>query len=66
VFEVAHGEFAGNPAVSTEIAYDLQGAGEARGRLEALVRRLDGIAEIPNLLRGGTRVGLAAVVARST
>lgn len=58
----ARGEFAGTPAVSSGIEYDVEVEGDADpARLEALVARVDAVAEIPNSLRRGTRVRLAAV-----
>jgi uncharacterized OsmC-like protein len=54
------GDFAGEPAVSDEIHYEVEVAGEGpEERLRALVDRVDEIAEIPNSLRQGTRVRLA-------
>lgn len=55
------GDFAGDPAVSTGIEYDVEVEGDAgRERLEELFRHVDAIAEIPNTLRGGVAVRLAA------
>ncbi len=55
------GEFAGDPAVSNEIEYDVEIDGDASAdRLRSLVEKVDRIAEIPNSLRGGTQVRLAA------
>src|SRR5918998_4553033 len=54
------GDFVGEPMVSDEILYEVEVAGDAsEERLRALVQRVDGIAEIPNSLRQGTRVRLA-------
>ena len=54
------GDFVGEPAVSDEIRYEVQVAGNAtEDRLRALVDQVDGIAEIPNSLRQGTQVRLA-------
>ncbi|NES15970.1 MULTISPECIES: OsmC family protein [Micromonospora] len=54
-----HGDFTGDPAVSTEIGYDVRVAGDASDeRLRELVARVDAIAEIPNSLRRGTPVRL--------
>lgn len=54
-----HGDFTGDPAVSTEIGYDVRVAGDApEERLRELVARVDAIAEIPNSLRRGTPVRL--------
>jgi putative redox protein len=56
------GDFSGDPPVSTDVVYDLELEGDApRDRLEALVARVDGIAEIPNSLRLGTPVTLGAL-----
>jgi uncharacterized OsmC-like protein len=56
------GEFSGDPAVSSEVEYDVEIEGDAtHDRLEALIRRVDEIAEIPNSLRRGTAVRLGAV-----
>jgi uncharacterized OsmC-like protein len=55
----ARGDFTGDPAVSTEITYEVDVEGDAPAeRLRALVEDVDRIAEIPNSLRGGTRVRL--------
>ncbi|KKJ94603.1 OsmC family protein [Micromonospora sp. HK10] len=54
-----HGDFTGDPAVSTEIGYDVRLVGDAdAARLRELVDRVDAIAEIPNSLRRGTPVRL--------
>jgi uncharacterized OsmC-like protein len=56
------GDFAGDPAVSEPIEYDVEIQGDAPpDRLRALVERVDRIAEIPNSLRDGTPVQLGAV-----
>ena len=56
------GDFAGEPAVSDEISYDVDIDGDAAGeRLQSLVQRVDAIAEIPNSLRVGTAVRLDAI-----
>jgi uncharacterized OsmC-like protein len=56
------GDFSGDPAVSQPIAYDVELDGDAsQEQLEALVRRVDVIAEIPNSLRRGTPVELGSV-----
>jgi putative redox protein len=61
------GDFAGDPPVSAEVEYEVEVEGEApRDRLEALVARVDEIAEIPNSLRQGTGVRLGAVRVRSS
>jgi len=53
------GDFVGEPAVSDEILYEVEVAGDApEDRLQALVDQVDRIAEIPNSLRQGTRVRL--------
>lgn len=58
---LARGEFAGAPAVSSGIDYEVEVEADAdQERLEALVRRVDAVAEIPNSLRRGTAVRLAA------
>jgi uncharacterized OsmC-like protein len=61
------GEFEGDPAVSQEVSYDVEVAGEAsREQLEELVSHVDAIAEIPNSVRRGTPVKLRHVeIARS-
>jgi putative redox protein len=54
------GDFVGEPAVSDEIRYEVEVAGNApEDRLRALVDQVDEIAEIPNSLRQGTKVCLA-------
>ncbi len=54
------GDFGGEPAVSGEVEYEVEVDGQAPAdELEALVRRVDEIAEIPNSLRHGTAVRLA-------
>jgi uncharacterized OsmC-like protein len=54
------GTFSGDPAVSSEIAYNVEVAGDAPdARLRELVAYVDSIAEIPNSLRNGTSVRLA-------
>jgi uncharacterized OsmC-like protein len=53
------GGFAGDPAKSTGIVYEVDIDGEAPDdELDALVRLVDEIAEIPNSLRQGTLVSL--------
>lgn len=55
------GDFSGNPAVSGDVEYDVEIEGTATPEeLRALVARVDEIAEIPNSLRRGTAVRLAA------
>jgi putative redox protein len=54
------GDFQGEPAVSTDIQYEVELSGQASAEeLRALVDHVDRIAEIPNSLRGGTSVHLA-------
>jgi putative redox protein len=54
-----HGDFLGDPAVSTEIGYEVEVDGDVPAeRLRALVEHVDAIAEIPNSLRNGTAVRL--------
>ncbi|ACG72839.1 OsmC family protein [Anaeromyxobacter sp. K] len=62
------GDFAGEPAVSSGIRYDVEIAGDAsEERLAELVARVDRIAEIPGTLRRGAAVQLGeANVRRST
>jgi len=56
------GDFAGDPPISSEVEYDVEIEGQASPeQLEALVERVDRIAEIPNSLRGGTRVRVGRV-----
>jgi uncharacterized OsmC-like protein len=51
------GDFAGSPAVSAGIDYDVQVEGDAtEAQLAELVQYVDEIAEIPNSLRRGTPV----------
>ena len=53
------GDFVGEPAVSDEIRYEIEVAGDAtEDRLRALIDQVDEIAEIPNSLRQGTQVRL--------
>jgi putative redox protein len=55
------GEFAGDPAVSGSVGYEVELTGAAPlERLQALVDHVDRIAEIPNSLRAGTPVQLRA------
>jgi uncharacterized OsmC-like protein len=57
------GDFAGSPAVSAAVSYDVELAGDAdEATLRALVERVDSIAEVPNSLRGGTAVALRNVM----
>jgi putative redox protein len=56
------GEFDGDPAVSQDVFYDVEVAGEAsREQLEELVSRVDAIAGIHELSRRGTSVKLRRV-----
>jgi putative redox protein len=56
------GDFDGDPPVSTPVEYEVELSGDADpARLRSLVEHVDRIAEIPNSLRGGTDVTLAAV-----
>ena len=53
------GDFVGEPAVSDEIQYEVEVAGNVpEDQLRALIDRVDEIAEIPNSLREGTQVHL--------
>ncbi len=62
VHVLVRGNFEGDPPVSTPVEYEVEIAGDADGaRLRDLVEHVDRIAEIPNSLRGGTPVTLAAV-----
>jgi len=59
---VVRGNFSGEPAVSEDIAYEVEIAGNAtREQLEELVSHVDAIAEIPNSVRRGTQVKLSGV-----
>jgi uncharacterized OsmC-like protein len=59
---IARGEFAGTPAISTGVEYEVEISGDADdARLRKLIERVDEIAEIPNSLRRGTPVRLAAI-----
>jgi uncharacterized OsmC-like protein len=62
------GDFVGEPAVSTEVTYEVELNGDADDEaLRGLIDHVDRIAEIPNSLRNGTPVRLmrAAIVQRS-
>jgi putative redox protein len=64
---VVRGDFSGDPAVSEPVSYDVELAGAATTEeLEQLVAHVDAIAEIPNSVRHGTDIQLAAVKAVST
>ena len=59
---LVRGDFSGEPAVSEDVSYDVEVAGEAtREQLEELVSHVDAIAEIPNSVRRGTEVKLSGV-----
>ena len=59
---VARGDFGGNPAFSQGIEYEVEIRGRAsESQLQALVREVDAIAEIPISLRRGTAVRLGSV-----
>ncbi len=62
------GDFVGEPAVSDEIRYEVEVAGNVpEDQLRALVDQVDEVAEIPNSLRRGTNVRLVgAKVNRSS
>ncbi|HEY3729206.1 MAG TPA: OsmC family protein [Solirubrobacteraceae bacterium] len=56
------GDFAGDPAVSQDVSYDVEVAGDAtHEQLEQLTSHVDSIAEIPNSIRRGTVVKLRDV-----
>jgi uncharacterized OsmC-like protein len=56
------GEFEGDPAVSQDVSYDVEIAGEAADeQLAELVAHVDAIAEIPNSVRRGTPIRLRHV-----
>lgn len=58
-------DYSGEPAVSTQIGYDIEIEGDAEPEvLQRLVRDTDAIAEIPNSLRRGTEVVLRDVTAK--
>lgn len=53
-------DYAGDPAVSSAIEYEVEVDGDASpGELDELVAHVDRIAEIPNSLRNGTEVRLS-------
>ena len=59
---VVRGDFVGEPAVSKDIGYEVEIAGDApREQLEELVSHVDAIAEIPNSVRQGTPVNLTGM-----
>lgn len=54
------GDFVGEPAVSSEVTYEVELSGDAdEETLRDLVQQVDRIAEIPNSLRYGTSVRLS-------
>jgi putative redox protein len=56
------GDFGGEPAVSTGIAYQVELTGQAAdAELRSLIEYVDSIAEIPNSLRFGTEVRLVGI-----
>jgi putative redox protein len=58
---IVRGDFTGDPAVSTDVSYDVAISGDADEQtLRDLVAHVDAIAEIPNSLRRGTRVTLGS------
>jgi uncharacterized OsmC-like protein len=62
------GDFVGDPAVSTEVSYEVELNGDADDEaLRDLIDHVDRTAEIPNSLRSGTPVRLrrAAILHRS-
>jgi uncharacterized OsmC-like protein len=62
-----HGDFVGDPAVSTPIRYDVAIDGDGpEEELRALIEHVDRIAEIPNSLRQGTAVALGEASIRSS
>jgi putative redox protein len=59
---LVRGDFSGEPAVSDDVSYEVEVAGDAsREQLEELVSHVDAIAEIPNSVRRGTPVKLSSV-----
>lgn len=57
---LVRGDFRGEPAVSEDISYEVEVAGDASPeQLEQLVSHVDAIAEIPNSVRRGTQVKLS-------
>jgi putative redox protein len=56
------GDFDGDPAVSQDVVYDVEIAGEAsHEQLKELISHVDAIAEIPNSIRRGTPIKLRHV-----
>lgn len=59
---LVRGDFAGDPALSEDISYEVEVTGNASSeQLRDLVSRVDAIAEIPNSVRRGTPVNLTSV-----
>jgi putative redox protein len=59
---LVRGDFSGEPAISDDVSYEVEVAGEAtHEQLEELVLHVDAIAEIPNSVRRGTPVKLSGV-----
>jgi len=59
---VVRGDFAGDPAVSEDVSYEVEVTGNASSeQLRDLVSHVDAIAEIPNSVRRGTPVNLTSV-----
>lgn len=59
---LVRGDFIGEPAVSEDVFYEVEIAGDApRQQLEELVSHVNAVAEIPNSLRRGTPVKLSSV-----
>ncbi len=57
------GDFVGDPAVSSEVTYDVEVSGEGGAeRLRQLINHVDRIGEIPNTLRRVTEVRLRNAV----
>ena len=58
-------DYAGDPAVSSDIRYDVELHGDAPEKaLQDLVAHVDRIAEIPNSIRNGTKVTAGQVTVR--
>ncbi len=59
---LVRGDFSGEPAVSEDVSYDVEIAGDATAeQLHHLVSHVDAVAEIPNSVRRGTPVRLGSV-----
>ena len=54
-------DYVDDPAVSTEIRYDVELWGDSDEALRSLAEYVDRIAEIPNSIRNGTAVTLGSV-----